>query len=65
MPGHSHFGTILVCEENQILKRDDYKVMTMMIDHDVDGSGLDLFLHTWTAKEVQNVVIMLVKICLR
>ena len=36
----------------------------MMIDHDVDGSGLDLFPHTWTAKEMQNVVLMLVKICL-
>ena len=26
----------------------------MMIDHDVDGSGLDLFPHTWTAKEKHN-----------
>ena len=36
----------------------------MMIDHDVDGSGLDLFPRTWTAKEKQRVVIMLVKTCL-
>ena len=36
----------------------------MMIDNDVDGSGLDLFPHTWTSKEKQNVVIMLVKTCL-
>ena len=37
----------------------------MMIDHDVEESGVDLFPLTWPSKEKQNVVIMLVKICLR
>ena len=36
----------------------------MMIDHVVEESGVDLFPNTWTSKEKQNVVIMLVKICL-
>ena len=33
----------------------------MMIDHDVEESGVDLFPLTWPSKEKQNVVIMLVK----